>query len=261
MKIKKSICIEMLFTEVPFNDRFRLTKESGFDYIEFWSWKDKNVEMIKNLCQTYELKVASFSGDQNFSMIDENQRDDYIAFVEESIKTADFLNCKNLVIHSNALGEEGVVKHRYHELSTSKKILAMLDVLRILAPKVEKADVNLVLEALNTKVDHAGYFLSSSDQAFDIVGFVKSSHIKVLYDIYHMQIMEGNIIDTLRKSIDAIGYIHIADVPGRNEPGTGEINFTTVMKTLTAIKYEGIIGFELTPRQGSQRAINMIQTL
>jgi len=251
----------MLFTEVPFIDRFRLTKESGFDYVEFWSWKDKDVQIIKDLCQTYELKVASFSGDQDFSMIDENQRDDYIAFVEESIKIADFLNCKNLVIHSNALDEEGRVKHHYHDLRTSKKLLAMLDVLRILAPKAEKADVKLVLEALNTTVDHAGYFLTSTGQASDIIGFINSSHIKVLYDIYHMQIMEGNIIDTLRESIDAIGYIHIADVPGRNEPGTGEINFTTVMKTLTAIKYEGIIGFELTPRQGSQRAINMIQTL
>ncbi len=87
MDVKKSICIEMLFTEVPFEDRFRLTKESGFEYIEFWSWKDKDIQMIKELCRTYDLKITSFSGDQEFSMIDEKQKEDYIAFVHESMET------------------------------------------------------------------------------------------------------------------------------------------------------------------------------
>jgi hydroxypyruvate isomerase len=259
--MKKSVCIEMLFTEWPFEDRFGLTKKSGFDYLEFWSWKDKDIHEIKELCQVNDLKIASFSGDQDFSMIDENQKADYVAFVQESIEIAKFLSCENLVIHSNALGENGVVKNEYPHISITRKRKAMLAVLKTLAPKAEKSNVTLVLEALNTMVDHSGNFLASTREAAELVSSINSSHIKMLYDIYHMQIMEGNIIDTLKANIDAIGYIHIADVPGRHEPGTGEINFANVIKTLEKLKYDGIIGFELAPLQDSQNAVRMMINL
>jgi len=257
--IKKSICIEMLFTEAPFEDRFRLTRDSGFDYVEFWSWKDKDVAKIKELCESNNLKIASFSGDQEFSMVDENQREDYIAFVEKSIETAKLLKCRNLVIHSNALGENGEVINHYSDLSHGKKIAVMYEVLKTLAPRAEAAEVTLVLEALNTHVDHAGNFLASTKEAAELVRFVNSSGIKILYDVYHMQIMEGNIISTLKEYIDAIGYIHIADVPGRHEPGTGEINFENVVKTLESLKYDGIVGFELTPLQNSENTIYILK--
>ena len=259
--IKKSICVEMLFTEVPFEDRFRLTRESGFDYIEFWSWKDKDVAKIKELCKSNNLKIGSFSGDQEFSLVDENQRKDYIAFVEKSIETARFLQCPNLVIHSNALGENGEVINHYSDLSYGKKITVMYEMLKTLAPIAEAARITLLLEALNTSVDHAGNFLASTKEAAELVRFVNSSGIKILYDVYHMQIMEGNIISTLKEYIDAIGYIHIADVPGRHEPGSGEINFTNVLKTLEALKYDGIVGFELTPLENSEKAIRILRDL
>ena len=256
--MKKSVCIEMLFSEVPFDDRFGLAKESGFDYIEFWSWKDKDIQKIKELCRANDLKIASFSGDQDFSMIDANQRADYVDFVQESIEITKFLSCDNLVIHSNALGENGVVINHYPDIADPDKIAAMLDVLKTLAIAADKSNVTLVLEALNTMVDHSGNFLVSTREAAELVSSVNSSHIKILYDIYHMQIMEGNIIDTLKANIDAIGYIHIADVPGRHEPGTGEINFANVIKTLEKLKYDGIIGFELAPLQDSTTAVQRI---
>ena len=256
--MKKSVCIQMLFSEVPFEDRFGLAKESGFDYIEFWSWKDKDIQKIKELCRANDLKIASFSGDQDFSMIDANQKADYVAFVLESIEMAKILNCKNLVIHSNALGENGVVINHYPNIADPNKIAAMLDVLKTLAIEAKKSNVTLVLEALNTMVDHSGNFLASTRQAAELIRSVNSSHIKILYDIYHMQIMEGNIIDTLNQYIDTIGYVHIADVPGRHEPGTGEINFANVIKTLEKLKYDGIIGFELVPLQDSTTAVRRI---
>ena len=256
--MKKSVCIEMLFSEVPFEDRFGLTKESGFDYLEFWSWKDKDIQKIKELCRANDLKIASFSGDQDFSMIDPDQKADYVAFVQESIEIAKSLSCANLVIHSNALGENGVVLNHYPNIADPDKTAVMLDVLKTLAMEAEKSNVTLVLEALNTMVDHSGNFLASTRQAAELIRSVNSSHIKILYDIYHMQIMEGNIIDTLNEYIDTIGYIHIADVPGRHEPGTGEINFANVIKTLEKLKYDGIIGFELAPLQDSTTAVQRI---
>jgi hydroxypyruvate isomerase len=259
--MKKSVCIEMLFTEVAFEDRFQLTKESGFDYVEFWSWKDKDIQKIKELCQVHDLKIASFSGDQDFSMVDKRQKEDYIAFVKESIEVAKFLSCDHLVVHSNALGEKGVVINHYPNIANANKIEAMLDVLKTLATEAEKSNVTLALEALNTTVDHPGNFLTSTKVAAELIRSVNSSYIKILYDVYHMQIMEGNIINTLKAYIDAIGYIHIADVPGRHEPGTGEINFANIMKTLKKLKYDGMIGFELAPLHDSKKAVPMLATL
>ena len=259
--MKKSVCIEMLFTEVPVKERFGLARESGFEYIEFWSWQTKPIQKIKELCRTHDLRIASFSGDQDFSMIDAKQKADYVAFVKESIETAKFLSCENLVIHSNALDEDGRVINDYPEISNANKIAAMFDVLKTLAGVAEKSNVTLVLEALNTVVDHPGNFLASTRQAAELIRSVNSSHMKILYDIYHMQIMEGNIIDTLSRYIDTIGYIHIADVPGRHEPGTGEINFANVIKTLEKLKYDGFVGFELAPLQDSATAVQKIMEL
>jgi hydroxypyruvate isomerase len=110
-------------------------------------------------------------------------------------------------------------------------------------------------------VDHPGNFLSSTAQAAEIVGSVGSRWIKILYDVYHMQIMEGNILSTLRNNMDRIGYIHIADVPGRHEPGTGEINFPNVMKELREMGYNGFVGFELSPLQEPGKAASLLRSL
>jgi hydroxypyruvate isomerase len=137
----------------------------------------------------------------------------------------------------------------------------MFDVLKSLAATAEAANITLVLEALNTLVDHPGNFLTFTKDAAELIRVINSSNIKILYDIYHMQIMEGNLIDTLKAYIDAIGYIHVADVPGRHEPGTGEINFANVMSVLKELDYDGIVGFELNPEGDSAAAARAILNL
>lgn len=259
--MKKSACIETMFTEVPFNERFRLAKESGFDYVEFWSWKDKNLDEIKELSQKHQLKIASFSGDKDFSLIDEKESEAYIKFVMESVEAAKYLDCQYLVIHSNALGEGGKVINSYDEISDSKKFDAALSTLRSLAPLVEKERVVLVLEALNTVVDHVGNYLAHTRDSAEFIRRVNSPCIKALYDAYHMQITEGNIIDTIRRHVKEIGYIHVADVPGRQEPGTGEINYKNVMDALRELEYDGFIGFELFPSKSSAEASEIIMKL
>ena len=186
---------------------------------------------------------------------------DYLRFVEESLEVAGFLGCENLVIHSNGLGDRGVVLNSYDHLSRLRKIETIAETLKRLARRAEKARVTLLLEALNTRVDHPGNFLSSTGQAAELVGSMASRWIKILYDIYHMQIMEGNIIDTLRNYMNLIGYIHIADVPGRHEPGTGEINFPNVMIALRERGYAGFVGFELSPLQEPGKAASLLLAL
>lgn len=256
--MKKSLCIEMFFMDAPFAERFRPAREAGFDYIEFWSWTDKDIPKVRELCQRHDLGIASFSGDRSLSLIDAAQRGDYIRFVDRSLEAAGFLGCENLVIHSNGLGDGGVVLNPYDHLSRLQKTEAMAETLKGLALRAEKAGVTLLLEALNTRVDHPGNFLSSTAQAAEIVDSVGSPWIKILYDVYHMQIMEGNILSTLRRYMDRIGYIHIADVPGRHEPGTGEINFPNVMKELGKLGYDGFVGFELSPLREPAKAASLL---
>lgn len=259
--MRKALCLETIFAEFPFDERFKKVKESGFEWVEFWTWRDKDIRKINELCMDNGLRVGAFSGDQAFSLIDAAERERYIAFVKESMAVAKILGCRALVLHSNALGENGVVLKRYDELSVEERMENMIGTLKILAPLAEKEDIVLVLEALNTHVDHPGYFLCHTEDAVKVVNAVGSSHVKILYDIYHMQIMEGNLMNTIARYIDLIGHIHVADVPGRHEPGTGEINYGNIMRILESLNYQGAVGFELFPLRNSMEAVEAIKAL
>jgi len=116
-------------------------------------------------------------------------------------------------------------------------------------PILEKAGVTLVFEPLNTLVDHPGYYLTQSSEAFDIVDAVASENVKVLYNIYHQQIMEGNIIPTITEHMDRIGHFHSAGHPGRHELDCGEIHYPDIIKAIDRTTYSGWFGVEYFPLQ------------
>lgn len=116
----------------------------------------------------------------------------------------------------------------------------------------EKHEITLVVEALNTQVDHMNNFLAYTKDAAALINMVNSRYVKILYDVYHMQVNKGNVIDSITRYIKSIGYIHIADVPGRHEPGTGEINYKNVIECLRRLAYDEMIGFELIPSKESK---------
>ena len=259
--MKASICIETIFTEYPFIERFQYVKEAGFDYAEFWSWDDKDLSSIKSECERLSLKIASFSGDKDYSLIDSAHNEKYLQYLERSMDAANFLGCENLVIHSNALGEGGAVICDYNGRDKAELFSNMQKVLKEAGMLAQRSGVNLVLEALNTNIDHTGNFLNSTAESVKAAASAKNPNVKILYDIYHMQLMEGNIINALSDYFEEIGYIHAADVPGRNEPGTGELNYGNIIKMLDALGYEGVVGFELFPKHASQEAIEAIQKI
>jgi hydroxypyruvate isomerase len=113
----------------------------------------------------------------------------------------------------------------------------------------------LAVEPLNTRFDHPGYFLVRSDEAFDIVQSVNSPNIQMLFDVYHQQISEGNLIPTIRHYASRIAHFHIADHPGRHEPGTGEINYPNVLREIEKLNYQGTIGLEFFPLQNDHRKV------
>jgi hydroxypyruvate isomerase len=256
--MKKSICIEKIFLELPFYERFSAVKDSGFEYVEFWSWTNKDLSAIKDLLETYELKVASMSGDNDYSLIIPDHRKPFLDYLSKSIEVANEIGCKTLVIHSNAIDENGIMKDSGSELSDTVKISAAIITLLDAVKLAEKNKITLVIEAVNT-FTKPGYYMCTTEQTGDLVRSIHSPRVKILYDTFHMQQMEGNIITTLRRYIDVIGYIHIGDVPERFEPGTGEINFDRFKAELKSLNYDGIVGFELTPRVSSKECVKLLK--
>ncbi|MHB1347370.1 MAG: hydroxypyruvate isomerase family protein [Candidatus Humimicrobiaceae bacterium] len=256
-----SACIELLFSELPFLERIERAKYHNFDAIEFWDFKGKDIKAIKDRCMTSNIKVATFVGNTNGQMIDPNDNTIFIDGVKESVKISKELECSNLILTTNILGQDRSVAPLKVEIESAKKRENIIKVLSSLDGIAKDNNITLNIEPLNTKVDHMGYFLNNSSEAFDILKIISSKNIKLLYDIYHMQIMEGNLIENIRSNIDFIGHIHIADVPGRHEPGTGEINFAAIFKALNEVDYKGYVGFEYMPLTDTDSSLKAVKDI
>lgn len=245
--MKKSICIEKLFVELPFYDRFAKVREAGFDYVEFGSWEQHDVKTIKGLLERYQLKLGCFSGDKDYNLIDPSHSREFMDYLKRSVEVAHELNCENLVLHSNALAEEGRMCTAGNELNDCTKIASATKNLMLACEVAEAGNITLQLEPVSTYAK-PGYYMTTSASAGDIIRVVNSPNLKLLYDVFHMQLMEGDLVNTIRKNADIIGYVHIGDVPDRHEPGTGEVNYEYIKHVLIdELHYDGIFAFELSP--------------
>lgn len=261
MKFKRSACIEPMYSEIPFYDRFQAAADDGFEYVEFWSWTDKDLDKVKEAAEKAGVGISGFNGDADYSLIDPSQKKDYLDFLRKSVAAAQKIGAKSVTIHSNALGDGGVVVNHYDDVSDTIKICSMFDMLKECAKIAEDSGIMMNLEALNITTDHVGNFLATTQMAAELTGMIGSPMLKILYDVYHMQLNEGCIGDTIKKYCDQMGHIHVADAPGRHEPGTGEINYAYVFKALEENGYNGRIGFELFPLHSTQEAVKAIMAI
>ena len=250
-----SCCIEMIYTTFPFEERIGKVAQAGFNYFEFWNWNNKDLDGIKRAIAKYNIHPITFQGSLNGVMVDKNDKATYIEDVKRSLKMAKELGAKTLFCMSDIMQEDRSVKPHPRFISDDEAAQSSIDVLKALAPIAEEAGVTLICEPLNTLVDHKGYSLHSSVVGLEIVREVNSPYVKLLYDAYHMQIMEGNIIDTIVKNVQYFGHFHIADVPGRNQPGTGEMNYVNIIHALKKAGYNRVVGFEFAPVNGDDDAI------
>ncbi len=253
--MKFSCCIEMIFTEYDFISRIHKAKEVGFDCVEFWCWQNKDIEAIKKALDETGMEVGVFQGNLEGRMVDQKDHEKYVAGVLQSIETAKYLGAKTLFLMSDIMKEDRSVLETPYPLSFDEKMESTRAVLQALIPVASETGFTFVIEPLNTKVDHRGYSLCNSEPAFQLIREVGDPHMRVLYDAYHMQIMEGNIIETMKSGIDTIGYFHVADVPGRFEPGTGELNYANIIRELRDAGYNGNVGFEFTPKNSSSEEV------
>ncbi|QHW33503.1 TIM barrel protein [Paenibacillus rhizovicinus] len=227
-------------TGLPFEQQVERSRELGYTSIEFWGWGSKDLQGLAALKERLGLQVGSFCT-TNSDLVNPSNRGKFIEGLQESIAAAKIVDCRNLIATvGNA--REGVSREEQHD--------SIVEGLRAAVPYLEEAGITLVVEPLNELVDHGGYYLVRSAEAFEIIDKVGSKFVKVLYDVYHQQISEGNLISTIRANIDRIGYFHIADHPGRHEIGTGEINYHNVLDAIRGTGYTGYVGLEYVPLQG-----------
>jgi len=245
-----SVCIEMVYDDDPFHERLHRTAAAGVDAVEFWDWREKDMDAIAAAADEAGVEVVGcVAGGE---LTDPATADDAVATIRESIETAEEHGIPTLIATTGP-DQDGLDRATQHE--------NIVDVLSRVAPDAEAAGVTLALEPLNTAVDHPGYFLTTSDEGFEIVDAVDSPSVKLLYDVYHQQVTEGNVIQTITEHVDLIGHIHVADVPGRHEPGTGELNYENVFAAIDEAGYEGHVGCEFSPTGDPDEAVAAVREL
>lgn len=258
MALNKCACIDTLFTELPWTERFHSAKCAGFTHVEFWDWRAKDLEATKQAAHAAGIGISGFNGDADFSLVDPSHKQAYLKYLRQSMEAAKQIGAASVTLHSNALGEGGVVVNHYSDVSDTVKLCSMYDTLLACVPIAEEYGIRMNLEALNITTDHVGNFLKYSAQAAEITRLIGCPLLKILFDVYHMQLNEGGICDHLTQCADQLGHIHVADAPGRHEPGTGEINYANVLTHLEQIGYAGLIGYELFPSTTTDAAVRAI---
>jgi hydroxypyruvate isomerase len=232
-----SVCVESVFSGNDVVQKIWETKRAGADAFEFWTWWDKDLYALRKAADETGLCPAAMCT-KFVSLTDPAEREAYRKGLAESLAAARTLGCKTLIsLTGNDTGE-----------NREKQRESIVAGLKACVPLLEDAEVTLVVESLNTKIDHKGYYLWQASEAFAIISAVGSPHVKMLYDIYHQQIMEGDIINTVTGNIDKIGHIHAAGVPGRGELDSGELNYPAIFAAIEKAGYKGFFGLEYFPK-------------
>ena len=255
-----SICLEMIYPELDFAARAGWTREAGFTTVEFWGWEGKDLAVLRTLV-AQGLAVATFSGQRRGSLVNRDDWEVYRAEVRASIPVARSLGCDRLMLLTQEELPDGSARPAPPHLTRAEQRANVVRGLAALATVAEQEGITLLLEPLNTRVDHPGFFLDSARDGFAIVEEVGSPHVRLLYDIYHMEVMERDSTQTLLRHLPLVGHIHIADVPGRHEPGTGKLDFHRILRAVSDAGYAGAVGFEFAPRAGTEEALARIAAL
>jgi hydroxypyruvate isomerase len=250
--MKLSACVEMIFNDRPFVDRLAGVAAAGLPAFEFWRLAGKDIQAIRAKQEQLGLTCAAFSCSGGVPLVDSSRTREFLMSLREAIGVARELGCKTLIATTgNTLPD-----HPREEQHAS-----IVAALREAAKVCEDASTTLVLEPLNVLVDHQGYYLETSVEGFQVVDEVGSPAVKLLYDIYHQQITEGNLIATITANVAKIGHLHVADVPGRHEPGTGEINYRNVFGAIEGAGYQGYVGLEYRPADDAAATLARVQAL
>lgn len=238
MSLQLAVCSETVFTDLPHLERVQRLHEAGFA-VELWNWTDKDPDALAAIGARFTSMTGYVTGD----LITPTGADDLLRTAEESIAFANRIGTPALNLHGTGLDGQGLPAIPI-DLVTPPMWLAALRTLERIAALGEQHDVTFVLENLNTEVDHPRTPFAKAADVLALVAAVESPHLRMNLDLYHAQIGEGNLVELIRKAMPYVGEVQVADVPGRCEPGTGEIRWEVVARALVDAGYDGVVALE-----------------
>lgn len=237
--------LSMLFTEAPFLERFALAAEAGFRGVEYLFPYPWDPRQLREYLELHSLTQVLFnmppgdweSGERGIACLPD-RTEEFRDGVAEAIRYAHALGCKQVNCLSGLRPDDADEGLLWQTLVENVRWASM---------KLEQAGIGLCLEAINSRVDMPGFVLDTSGKVLDLIRQVDSPNLRLQYDIYHMQIMEGDLLRTMERLLPVIGHIQFADNPGRHQPGTGELNFPALFAALDRMGYEGWVSAEYRP--------------
>jgi hydroxypyruvate isomerase len=245
--------LTMLFTELPFLERFKAAAEAGFTAVEFLfpydytksdlaaALKENNLRLV-----LHNLPAGNWAAGERGIACHPDRVADFRSGVEQAIEYATALNCPQVNCLAGIL-PEGVAREAAEAV--------LIENLRYAAGKLEAAKIGLLLEPVNSR-DIPGFFVDRPSYALKLISAAGSKNLKLQYDIYHAQVMEGDLANTIERNLARIGHIQLADNPGRNEPGTGEINYPYLFRRIDELGYTGWIGCEYKPKGATAEGLS-----
>lgn len=244
--VKLSVCIEMFWHDLPVEQRISKVAALGYPAFEFWGWKNKDLAKIKQAMDETGLPLAALSVEPNFCLIKRNVSAELLQGMKASVQVAKKLGSSTLIVTTgNTYDDESF------EISRRRVVRN----LGMIGKVAEDNGLTLVLEPLNTLADHHGYWLTKMAQAADIVAEINSPAVKILMDLYHQQVQEGNLIANLTQYITHIGHFHTAGVPGRHELIGGENDYRALFKAIDATGYQAFVGLEYSPTIDAEQSL------
>lgn len=242
-----AVNLEPLYPGMGLCEKIERVAAAGFTEVEFWGWADRDLEQIRTTCKAHGVKVRAFSGTGSYSLCDREHSAEYIDWIERSIDAAKKLGCDTLILFPNHFTPDGCADFRdkYSKMEMAANAAVTLS---RMAPTLEKNGITALLEPINNLGADAGMSITDTSDGAGIVRAVGSPNIRLLCDLYHMQMMHGDLLRNLLDNLDIMHYIHIADAPDRHEPGTGEINFALLCSQLQERGYDGTVCFEYFPK-------------
>ena len=254
------VCIEAFLSDQPLLERAKRVHDAGFDAIEFWlydSGGDRRIGELADYCRSNGILINNIvvntpDGRVGGSLVNPADRSKYLARLKDTIAVAKDIGCDKMITCTGNW-REGVSAEEHRK--------SMVNTLKAASEIAYAEGVTLLLEVLNSLVDHPGYFLDSLDEGAAICREVGSPAVKMLFDIYHIQIMQGNIISRIEQNLDVIGHFHSAGVPGRHELDDGELNYPVILHKLDELGYQGCFGLEYWPKLPVEESLRKMRAL
>lgn len=246
--------MEWLFTEAGDRtaDRIRAAAAHGLTAVEMWGWRDKDLDAIETALRETGVQLLSLIVDPQLDITDPANHAQYLEGVRESLVVARRLNAPFLV---------AVAGNEIHGVDRQVQHAAVVAALKDASAILDGSEVTILLENLNTKVDHVGTFLYSTRETLQIVREVDSPHLKMLLDAYHALVMDESLAVEIGGDIDRIGHVQVADAPGRHEPGTGTLDWGEQLRVLRQLGYTGYWGMEYLPTTETVASLRQIEEL